>query len=250
MIEAEDVAKTYWMGKVEVQALRGVDLTIGAGEYAAILGPSGSGKSTLMHILGCLDTPTGGTYALCGEAVNGLSQNELADIRNRRIGFVFQNFNLLAHASALENVALPLVYGGVASKERAERASDLLDRVGLADRLDHRPAELSGGQRQRVAVARALATDPDLVLADEPTGNLDTKSGEEIISLFEELVAEGKSVVMVTHDLELAARAGRTIRLRDGLVEEDTGGGSGISRQLSVVSNPIEAEEPLHALSN
>lgn len=251
MIKAEDVTKTYWMGKVEVQALRGVCVTIGAGEYAAILGPSGSGKSTLMHILGCLDTPTEGTYSLCGEAVNGLSRNALADIRNRRIGFVFQNFNLLSHASALENVALPLVYAGVASRERKERSADLLDRVGLADRLDHRPAELSGGQRQRVAVARALATDPDLVLADEPTGNLDTKSGEEIIQLFEELVADGKSVVMVTHDLELAARAGRMIRLRDGLVEEDTGrvGGqeSVVSSQLSEIGSDQERDYQLSA---
>lgn len=223
MIHLKSVTKTYPMGKVTVDALRGVDLNVGPGEYVAILGPSGSGKSTLMHILGCLDTPTSGTYELCGEVVSGLGRRELAGIRNRRIGFVFQSFNLLPHATALENAALPLVYAGVKNGSRVRRSSGILQRVGLGDRMDHRPNELSGGQRQRVAVARALVNDPELILADEPTGNLDTASGEEIIGLFEELVADGKTVVMVTHDLELAARAGRIVRLRDGKVEEDTG---------------------------
>ena len=223
MIRIENVCKSYPMGKVTVEALRGVDLEVGRGEYVAILGPSGSGKSTLMHILGCLDTPTEGTYRLDGREVNGLKRNELAEVRGKKIGFVFQSFNLLGHATALENVALPMVYGSVSGRKRRGRAAELLERVGLGDRMDHRPNELSGGQRQRVAVARALASDPDLILADEPTGNLDSASGEEIISLFGELVAGGKSVVVVTHDQDIARRSHRIVRLRDGVVEEDTG---------------------------
>ena len=222
MIQIDNICKSYPMGKVTVDALQGVDLKIGRGEYVAILGPSGSGKSTLMHILGCLDTPTSGTYSLDGREVSGLKRNELAEVRGQKIGFVFQSFNLLGHATALENVELPMVYGNVNGRKRRERAADLLKRVGLGDRMDHRPNELSGGQRQRVAVARALSNDPDVILADEPTGNLDTASGEEIISLFEELVSEGKSVIVVTHDQDIARRAHRIVRLRDGVVEEDT----------------------------
>ena len=223
MIEAKELCKVYPMGGVTVEALRGVDLSIGRGEYAAILGPSGSGKSTLMHLLGCLDTPTSGQYRLDEKPVEGLKRNELAHIRNDKIGFVFQSFNLLAHASALGNVELPLIYRSTSRRQRRQRAAELLDRVGLKDRMDHKPSELSGGQRQRVALARALATDPDLILADEPTGNLDTVSGDEVVALFEELVAEGKTVIVVTHDLDIAERARRIVRLRDGLIEEDTG---------------------------
>ena len=224
MIQAQYLQKSYLMGRVTVEALRGIDLTIGRGEHVAILGPSGSGKSTLMHILGCLDTPTSGTYLLDGREVSGLKRNDLARIRNEKIGFVFQSFNLLAHATALGNVELPLVYKGTNRRERRRRAAALLERVGLGDRLDHRPNELSGGERQRVAVARALVLDPDLVLADEPTGNLDTASGEEIVALFEDLVAEGRTVIVVTHDQDIARSARRIIRLRDGRVEEDTRG--------------------------
>ncbi len=223
MIEAKELRKVYPMGGVTVEALRGIDLSIGRGEYAAILGPSGSGKSTLMHLLGCLDTPTSGQYRLDEKPVEGLKRNELAHIRNDKIGFVFQSFNLLAHASALGNVELPLIYRSTSRRQRRLRAAELLERVGLKDRMDHKPSELSGGQRQRVALARALATDPDLILADEPTGNLDTVSGDEVVALFEELVGEGKTVIVVTHDLDIAKRARRIIRLRDGLIEEDTG---------------------------
>ena len=223
MIEARGIEKSYLMGRVTVEALRGIDLDIGPGEHVAILGPSGSGKSTLMHILGCLDTPTSGDYLLDGRQVSGLRRNDLARIRNEKVGFVFQSFNLLAHASALGNVELPLVYTGTGRRERHRRAAELLERVGLGDRMDHRPNELSGGERQRVAVARALVIDPYLVLADEPTGNLDTTSGQEIVGLFEDLVEEGRTVIVVTHDHEIARSARRVIRLRDGVVEEDTG---------------------------
>jgi len=222
MIAVRDLTKVYQMGEVAVEALRGVNLDIDRGEYAAILGPSGSGKSTLMQILGCLDSPTAGTYQLDNREVSRLKRNELAEIRNKQIGFVFQSFNLLAHATAQENVELPLIYRGATMRQRRESAARYLERVGLGDRMNHKPNELSGGQRQRVAVARALAGDPDLILADEPTGNLDTRSGEEIVALFEELVAEGKSVVVVTHDQEIAQRAHRIIRIRDGLIEQDS----------------------------
>jgi putative ABC transport system ATP-binding protein len=210
------------MGRVQVEALRGIDLHIQRGEYAAILGPSGSGKSTLMHILGCLDTPTTGHYRLDGSPVEKLKRNELARVRSEKIGFVFQSFNLLAHATAEGNVELPLIYNGTRRSQRRQRAAELLERVGLGHRREHKPNELSGGQRQRVALARALAANPDLILADEPTGNLDTASGEEVVALFEELVAEGRTVIIVTHDVEIAQRARRIIRLRDGLIEEDT----------------------------
>ena len=222
MIQAENIHKSYLMGRVTVDALKGVDVRINGGEYVAILGPSGSGKSTLMHILGCLDTPSSGSYHLAGQPVQGLSRNQLARVRNERIGFVFQSFNLLAHATALGNVELPLVYNGSGRRVRQERAAELLERVGLGDRMEHRPNELSGGQRQRVALARALATDPDVILADEPTGNLDTAAGEEVVTLFEELIADGKTVIIVTHDLEIAHRARRIIQLRDGRIEQDT----------------------------
>ena len=222
MIHIENVSKSYDMGRVQVEALRGIDLHIKRGEYAAILGPSGSGKSTLMHILGCLDTPTTGHYRLDGSPVEKLKRNELAQVRSEKIGFVFQSFNLLAHATAEGNVELPLIYNGTRRRQRRQRAAELLERVGLGHRREHKPSELSGGQRQRVALARALAADPDLILADEPTGNLDTASGEEVVALFEELVAEGRTVIIVTHDVEIAQRARRIIRLRDGLIEEDT----------------------------
>ena len=223
MIQTEKLTKHYLMGRVTVEALKEVDVSIGRGEDVAILGPSGSGKSTLMHLLGCLDTPTSGRYLLNGEPVENLKRNELARVRNDRIGFVFQNFNLLGHASALGNVELPLIYKGAGRRVRRETAAAMLERVGLGDRMTHRPNELSGGQRQRVALARALAGDPDIILADEPTGNLDTASGNEVVALFEELVAEGKTVIIVTHDLDIAGRARRVIRLRDGRIEEDTG---------------------------
>ena len=222
MIHIENVSKSYDMGRVQVEALRGIDLHIKRGEYAAILGPSGSGKSTLMHILGCLDTPTTGHYRLDGSPVEKLKRNELAQVRSEKIGFVFQSFNLLAHATAEGNVELPLIYNGTRRRQRRQRAAELLERVGLGHRREHKPSELSGGQRQRVALARALAADPDIILADEPTGNLDTASGEEVVALFEELVAEGRTVIIVTHDVEIAQRARRIIRLRDGLIEEDT----------------------------
>ena len=227
MIRTEKLSKNYLMGRVTVEALKEVDLSIGRGEDVAILGPSGSGKSTLMHLLGCLDTPTSGRYLLDGEPVESLKRNELPRVRNDRIGFVFQNFCLLGHATALGNVELPLIYKGTARRVRRETAAGLLERVGLGDRMTHRPNELSGGQRQRVALARALAGDPDIILADEPTGNLDTASGEEVVALFHELVAEGKTVIIVTHDQEIAERARRIIRLRDGRIEEDTGNPAG-----------------------
>jgi putative ABC transport system ATP-binding protein len=221
MIEMSGIRKVYRTGRVDVEALRGVDLTIGAGEYVAVVGPSGSGKSTLMNILGCLDTPSTGSYVLSGEAVAGLDRNRLAEIRNRKIGFVFQNFNLLPYASALENVALPLLFGGVGAAERKERAEGMLARVGLQDRIDHKPTELSGGQMQRVAIARALVNRPAIVLADEPTGNLDSASGQAIVALFSELHAAGQTIIMITHDNAVARLASRVVRIQDGLVVED-----------------------------
>jgi putative ABC transport system ATP-binding protein len=224
VIALSDVRKTYPMGAVSVEALRGVSLTIAAGEYVAIMGPSGSGKSTLMHILGCLDTPTAGEYRLAGEDVNAMDDVELADVRNRRIGFVFQQFNLLPSLTALRNVELPLSYAAVDRGTRRRRAVAALERVGLGDRLAHRPGELSGGQQQRVAVARALATDPALLLADEPTGNLDSRATDDVLALFDELHGAGRTVVLITHEAEVAARAARVIRIRDGAVVEDLAG--------------------------
>ena len=222
LIRAEGLERRYRMGDAVIHALRGVDLHIGRNEYVAIMGPSGSGKSTLMNLVGCLDTPDAGRYWLNGRLVSDMGDTELAAVRNRDIGFVFQSFALLPRATALANVELPLVYAGVKLAERHARAARALERVGLADRAGHRPAELSGGQRQRVAVARALVTEPALLLADEPTGNLDTTTGAEILALFDELHAAGHAIVLVTHEQEVAAHARREIHVRDGEVVSDT----------------------------
>jgi putative ABC transport system ATP-binding protein len=221
MITMTDIRKVYSMGHVQVEALRGVSLEIGQNEYVAIVGPSGSGKSTLMNIVGCLDTPTSGEYVLSGERVGGLDRNRLAEIRNKHIGFVFQNFNLLPYASALENVELPLLFAGVSTRERRARAAEMLRKVDLEDRMEHKPTELSGGQMQRVAIARALVNRPAIVLADEPTGNLDSSSGKGIVGLFEELHAGGQTIVMITHDQAVARLASRVVQVRDGQVVED-----------------------------
>ncbi|WP_036223949.1 ABC transporter ATP-binding protein [Marmoricola sp. URHB0036] len=216
LIELAGVRKTYDTGQIQVDALRGVDARIEEGEYVAVTGPSGSGKSTLMHILGCLDVPTSGSYHLAGEDVSLLSEARLAEVRNRRIGFVFQQFNLLPSLKAWRNVELPLLYAGVPRQVRRERALAALDKVGLGDRAEHRPGELSGGQQQRVAVARALVTDPAMILADEPTGNLDSASTHEVLGLLDELSALGRTIVLITHEHDVAERAGRTIAVRDG----------------------------------
>ena len=217
VIELADVTKVYRTGTLAVAALRGVSFTIDPGEYVSIMGPSGSGKSTLMHILGCLDVPTSGRYWLSGEDVSHMDEVDLAEVRNAHIGFVFQQFNLLPSLSAWRNVELPLIYAGVGRGERRRRAMDALERVGIADRVDHRPGELSGGQQQRVAVARALVGDPELILADEPTGALDSTSAEDVMTLFDELHAAGRTLVVITHDADVADAAERTIRMRDGL---------------------------------
>ena len=221
LIETVDLWKTYVMGSEEIHALRGVSLQIERGEYVAIMGPSGSGKSTLMNLIGCLDTPSKGSYLLNGKQVSQMNDNELARIRNEEIGFVFQTFNLLPRATALHNVELPLVYAGVAAKDRQERAKAALDRVELSSRMSHRPNELSGGQRQRVAIARALVNNPSILLADEPTGNLDSKTGLEIMGVFERLHHTGNTIVLVTHEPDVAAFAHRAIHIRDGQVEHD-----------------------------
>ena len=218
LIEIEHISKVYEIGSEKVFALRDVSLSIHRNEYVAIMGPSGSGKSTLMNIIGCLDTPTKGRYVFEGEDVSSLTDNELAEIRNRKIGFVFQTFNLLARATALKNVELPLIYAGISKHERIERARKALIDVGLEDRMSHKPNELSGGQRQSVAIARALITNPSIILADEPTGNLDSKTGEEIMNLFIELNKKGKTIIMITHDQNLAKKAKRIIRLKDGKI--------------------------------
>lgn len=222
LIRIQNLARRYVMGGETVHALRGVSLSIERGEYLAIMGPSGSGKSTLMNLLGCLDTPSEGSYELNGKSVAKMSDNELADIRNGEIGFVFQSFNLLARSDALHNVELPLIYAGVKPRERREMARTALVNVGLGERMHHRPNELSGGQRQRVAIARALVNKPAILLADEPTGNLDTKTSEEILALFDELHQAGQTIVMVTHEPDVAARARRVVRMRDGKVHSDT----------------------------
>ena len=221
VIETTDIAKTYVMGHESIHALRSVSIQIPRGEYVAFMGPSGSGKSTLMNIIGCLDTPSLGQYILNGQDVSRMSDNQLAEVRNKEIGFVFQSFNLLPRASALDNVALPLIYAGLSKRERTERALESLRAVGLADRASHRPNELSGGQRQRVAIARALVNNPSVLLADEPTGALDSTTSKEIMGLFEALYEKGNTIIMVTHEEDIARYAHRIVRLRDGLVESD-----------------------------
>lgn len=221
MIQIEGLSKTYYMGDTQVHALAGVSLNVRANEFVAIMGSSGSGKSTLLNLLGCLDTPTQGSYVLNNQEVSGMDDDQLADIRNREIGFVFQTFNLLPRATALENVALPLIYARISRTEREERARAILEQVGLKERLHHRPSELSGGQRQRVAVARALINKPAIILADEPTGNLDSKTSNEIMDLFVDLHEKGHTLVMVTHEEDIADYAERTVRMRDGLIITD-----------------------------
>jgi putative ABC transport system ATP-binding protein len=219
VIELEDVRKVYRTGEIDVEALRGVSAAIREGEFVAIMGPSGSGKSTLMHIVGCLDVPTSGQYRLAGEDVGEMDEIELADVRNRQVGFVFQQFNLLPSLTALRNVELPLAYAGVPREARRERAFEALERVGLADRVQHRPSELSGGQQQRVALARAIVTNPALVLADEPTGNLDSAAARDVLALFSDLHEQGRTIVLITHEKEIAERAARVIHIRDGAIE-------------------------------
>jgi putative ABC transport system ATP-binding protein len=221
IIETTAISKIYKMGNQTVEALKSIDIVINKGEYVAFMGPSGSGKSTLMNIIGCLDTPTAGTYILNNNDVSDLTENELAQIRNKEIGFVFQTFNLLPRASALENVALPLIYAGFSKSDREEKALEALNNVGLGTRADHKPNELSGGQRQRVAIARALVNDPSIILADEPTGNLDTKTSYDIMELFQQLHDKGNTIIMVTHEDDIAHYAHRIVRLRDGLIERD-----------------------------
>jgi putative ABC transport system ATP-binding protein len=222
LIKITNIKRDFPLGNEIVYVLKGIDLEIKKGEYVALMGPSGSGKSTLMNILGCLDTPTSGTYILNGKHVSEMQDDELAGIRNKEIGFVFQTFNLMPRTTALDNVALPMVYAGFSKSERIERATEVLKQVGLDDRMDHKPNQLSGGQRQRVAVARALVNKPSIILADEPTGNLDSKTSVEIMNLFNEIHANGNTVILVTHEEDIAAYAHRIIRLRDGLIESDT----------------------------
>lgn len=221
LIDLKDIVKNYQVGLEDVHALRGIDLQIDKGEYVSVMGPSGSGKSTLMNILGCLDTPTAGLYKLNKSSVGTMNDDELAEIRNREIGFVFQTFNLLPRATALHNVELPLIYNGTPAAQRKEMAEGSLEKVGLSDRMHHRPNELSGGQRQRVAIARALVNNPSIILADEPTGNLDTRTGDEIMEIFESIHDEGNTIIMVTHEEYIAVHSDRIIRLRDGKVERD-----------------------------
>src|ERR1700745_4296994 len=239
VIDIENITKDYVMGEETVRALRGVSLQIHKNEYIAIMGPSGSGKSTLMNMLGCLDTPTAGRHEFHGRNVAEMNDDELAAIRNREIGFVFQTFNLLPRSDSLRNVELPLIYAGIDSETRRERAAQVLRDVGLGDRLHHKPNELSGGQRQRVAIARALVNDPSIILADEPTGNLDSKTGGEIMALFENLYQRGHTIILVTHEAEIANHARRTVRLRDGLIESDDGGFGDI--------DTLPVEDPLPA---
>lgn len=222
LIKITNIKRNFSLGNETVYVLKGIDLEIKKGEYVALMGPSGSGKSTLMNLLGCLDTPTSGNYILNGKDVSKMKDDELAEIRNKEIGFVFQTFNLLPRTSALDNVALPMIYAGYSKSERVARATDVLQQVNLADRMDHQPNQLSGGQRQRVAIARALVNKPSIILADEPTGNLDSKTSVEIMKLFGDIHAQGNTVILVTHEEDIAAYAHRVIRLRDGLIETDT----------------------------
>lgn len=233
MIKTLNLAKTYIMGTMEVRALRSVSIEIMTNEYVALMGPSGSGKSTLMNLLGCLDTPTSGTYILNGEDVSTMEDDELAEIRNKEIGFVFQTFNLLPRLTALENVALPLIYGGVSTSKRNKMAKEALSKVGLDDRIEHRPNELSGGQRQRVAIARAIVNNPAIILADEPTGNLDTKTSIEIMGIFERIRELGNTIILVTHEPDIAQHATRIIKMRDGLIESDV-----VNENVILVSDP------------
>ena len=233
MISVKELTKTYIMGAAKVHALQGVSLDIQRNEFVALMGPSGSGKSTLMNLLGCLDTPTSGAYWLNGINVSTMEDNDLAEVRNKEIGFIFQTFNLLPRLSALENVALPLVYAGVSKADRREKAMQVLDAVGLGDRVEHKPNELSGGQRQRVAIARALVNDPSIILADEPTGNLDTKTSIEIMGILEEIHRQGNTVILVTHEPDIAEHAHRAVRLRDGMVESDE-----INENIITVDDP------------
>lgn len=222
IIKLKEIKRDFALGSQTVKVLKGIDLSVAQNEYVALMGPSGSGKSTLMNLLGCLDTPTSGEYWLNNQDVSKMTDNQLAEIRNKEIGFVFQTFNLLPRSTALENVVLPLIYAGMGTKERKERGEEVLEQVGLADRMDHRPNQLSGGQRQRVAVARALVNKPSIILADEPTGNLDSKTSVEIMKLFGDIQALGNTVILVTHEEDIAQHAKRVIRLRDGLIETDT----------------------------
>ena len=232
IIKTKDIVKLYVMGVEELYALKGVSVTINKNEYVAIMGPSGSGKSTLMNIIGCLDTPTSGYYELNGQNVSEMEDNELATVRNKEIGFVFQTFNLLARSNALHNVELPLIYAGMSKSARMELAEEALVKVGLQDRMKHKPNELSGGQRQRVAIARALVNNPSIILADEPTGNLDSKTGDEIMDLFDNLHSQGNTIILVTHEDFIAEHAHRTVRLRDGLIETDKETEKGIKYKL------------------
>jgi len=221
LLDLKNISKKYTIGAETIHALRSVSISINKGEYVALMGPSGSGKSTLMNIIGCLDTPSGGTYYLNGKEVSKMHDNELADIRNKEIGFVFQTFNLIPRSTALDNVALPLVYAGMKKQQRIDKATSVLTDVGLGDRLTHKPNELSGGQRQRVALARALVNNPSIILADEPTGNLDSKTSEEIMSLFGEIHMKGNTIIVVTHEEDIAQHAHRIVRVKDGLIESD-----------------------------
>lgn len=222
VIEIRNIIRNFPLGQEVVKVLKGIDLDINRGEYVAFMGPSGSGKSTLMNLLGCLDTPTGGSYILNGKDVSKMTDSELAEVRNKEIGFVFQTFNLLPRTTALDNVALPMIYAGYSKADRKKRAEEVLNNVGLGDRMDHKPNQLSGGQRQRVAVGRALVNKPSIILADEPTGNLDSKTSVEIMNLFDEIHAAGNTVILVTHEEDIAEHAHRVIRLRDGIIESDT----------------------------
>lgn len=242
LIEMRGIRKVYDTGKIQVEALRGIDLDVVDRELVAIVGPSGSGKSTLMNLIGCLDTPTDGAYRLRGHEVAGMSREQLAEVRNRRIGFIFQNFNLLPQITAFENVEMPMLFGRVGKRRRREKVEELFERVGLADRMDHKPTELSGGQMQRVAVARALAMDPDLVLADEPTGNLDSTSGGDIMELFQELWEQGTTMVIITHDKALADRTPRQVEIQDGLIVLDTSRDGNHATSNGILSESVDSQ--------